>query len=106
MIGFDDFKETDLRVAKIAEVEDIHGKDKLYKIKISLGDEEKTIVAGLKGFYSRKDLQGKEIVVVANLKPANIAGIESQGMLLAADVEGRPVLIQPDKDVPEGTVVR
>ncbi|MBU1120332.1 methionine--tRNA ligase subunit beta [Candidatus Micrarchaeota archaeon] len=84
VIEFNEFKKIDLRVAKIIEVEDIEGKDKLFKLKIDLGSEKRTLVAGVKGIYSAEQLKGKSIVVVANLKPAQIAGITSEGMLLAA----------------------
>jgi methionine--tRNA ligase beta chain len=63
-------------------------------------------VAGIAKFYQPEDLIGREIVVVVNLEPKTLMGIESQGMLLAADVEGRPVLLRPDKEVPPGTKIR
>ncbi len=84
MVSFDQFKEIDLRIARISNVEEIEGKDKLYKLSIDLGSEQRTIVAGIKPFYKKDDLVGKNIVVVANLEPATIAGIKSEAMLLAA----------------------
>jgi methionyl-tRNA synthetase len=68
----------ELKVAKVLSVSDIPGKDKLYRIKIDLGSEQRQIVAGLKPYFSREELQGKSLVVVSNLAPATIAGIESQ----------------------------
>lgn len=86
MIDFSEpFASLDLKVAKVEKVEDHPGAEKLYVLKIDLGKEKRTLVAGLKGHYSREELEGKGIVVVANLKPARIRGIESKGMLLAAD---------------------
>ena len=83
-ISFDEFKKIDLRVAEILEAEDIEGADKLFKLKITLGSEERTIVAGLKQNYKKEDLIGKQIIIVANLEPATLKGVESNGMLLAA----------------------
>jgi len=101
-VKFDEFQKMDLRVAKILKVEDIEGKDNLYKLSIDCGDK-RTIVAGIKPFYSKEELKGKSIVIVANLEPRIIAGIESKGMLLAAE-EG-PTLVTIDKDAKPGTKI-
>ncbi|HLC65239.1 MAG TPA: methionine--tRNA ligase [Candidatus Nanoarchaeia archaeon] len=94
-------KETfplDLKVAKIMDVKDHPNAEKLYVLKIRIGKEERQIVAGLKGHYSREELTGKNIIVVANLKPAKLRGIESQGMLLAGgDGEGRVGILTVSK---------
>ncbi|MBN1940865.1 MAG: methionine--tRNA ligase [Candidatus Diapherotrites archaeon] len=106
MVSFNDWSKIELKIATIKEIEDIPGKDKLYKLSIDIGEpEHRTLVAGLKGFYSKDDLQGKQIVVVANLDPKPLAGILSQGMLLAADEDSRPVLLNLDKEVTPGTKV-
>ena len=106
MISFADFKKMELKVAKILEVEDIPGKDKLYKIKIDLGSEQRQIVAGIKPFYTKDELTGKNVIVVANLEPAVIAGVKSEAMLLAAkDNEGRYALVTIADNVAPGTVV-
>lgn len=106
MVSFQDFKKLELKTAKITKVEDVPEKDKLYKMEIDLGGEQRTIVAGLKGFYSAEELAGKTIVVVSNLEPALIAGIKSEAMLLAA-VEGgkKPTLIVADREVEPGLPV-
>jgi len=104
-INFEEFQKIDLRVGKIIEAEKIEGTDKLLKLKVDLGEEERQLVAGIAKFYQPEDLIGKEIVVVANLEPKTLRGVESQGMLLAADVEGKPVLLKPDEEVPPGTKV-
>ncbi len=105
MIKFDEWQKIELKTAKITGVEDIPGKDKLYKLKVDCG-EERTLVAGIKEFYSREDLIGKTIVVVANLEPANIAGIESQGMLLAVkNKQAGYSLLTADSDAEPGTKV-
>lgn len=83
-IKFSDWQKLDLRVAEILEVEDIEGTDKLFKLKIDLGTETRTLVAGLKGYYTKPELEGKRIIVFCNLEPRMIKGIESKGMVLAA----------------------
>jgi len=106
MISFQDWQKAELKVAKIEAVEDIPGKDKLYKIQISLGEEKRQIIAGIKPFYEKEALQGVSIIVVANLEPATIAGLESQAMLLAAnDSEGKYKLVTIDDAVEAGTKV-
>jgi len=105
MISFEEFQKIDLRVGKIVEVEKVEGTDKLLKLKVDLGAEKRQLVAGIAKFYQPKDLIGREIVVVVNLEPKILKGIESQGMLLAADFEGRPVLLKPDAKVLPGTKI-
>ncbi len=105
-ITFDLFQQMDLRVAEIRACEDVEGADKLYKLTIDVG-EERTIVAGIKLFYSKEELTGKKIVVVTNLEPRKLRGIISHGMLLAASNEDKSsvVLMTPDKDIPNGSKV-
>ena len=106
MISFSDWKKAELKVARIVSAEEIEGKDKLYRLGISLGGEERQIVAGLKPFYGKDELVGKSIVVVANLEPAKIAGIESQAMLLAAcNQDGDYRLVSVDSSVEPGALV-
>ncbi|GAB6065231.1 methionine--tRNA ligase subunit beta [Aquifex pyrophilus] len=102
IIGIEDFLQVDLRVAKVLEAESVEGSEKLLKLRVSLGDEERTIVAGIAKFYKPEEIVGKKIVIVANLKPRKIFGIESQGMLLAASDGENLSLIVPDRDVKEG----
>jgi len=106
MVSFEEFKKLDLRIRKIMEVEKVEGAEKLLKLKVDLGNEFRQIVAGIAQFYKAEDLVGKEIVVVVNLEPRVLFGLESQGMLLAADMEGRAVILKPDEQVPTGTKVR
>ncbi|MFH1237647.1 MAG: methionine--tRNA ligase [Candidatus Aenigmatarchaeota archaeon] len=100
----DAFSTLDLRVAKVEKVDDIADSEKLYVLSIDLGDEKRTLVAGLKDKYSKSDLKGKHIVVVCNLKKANLKGVESEGMLLAAD-DGKDVGVLFSKDKPGTHVV-
>ena len=106
MINFEDFQKIDLRIGRVIEVEDVENSKKLLKLKVDLGGEKRQIVAGIKGFYKPKELIGKEIVIVYNLEPKVLAGIESQGMLLAAEEDGNPVILIPEKEVPPGTEVK
>ena len=102
----DDFKKIELRVAEVLDAQDIPGADKIWKLTIDLGSEKKEIVAGVKAFYTRDALIGKSIVVVQNLAPAVIRGVESHGMLLAAkDAGGRLAILSPDQKVPPGSTV-
>lgn len=105
-ISIDRFLEVDLRVAQVLSAERIEGTDKLFRLQIDLGDEQRQLVAGVAQAYETEALVGKRIVVVANLKPARIRGVESQGMLLAADLDGRPIVATFDEAVPPGTRVR
>lgn len=105
MIHFEDFKKLDLRVAKIVEAERVEGTDKLLKLQLDMGDGKRQIVSGIAEFYKPEDLVGKEIVVVANLEPRTFKGVESQGMLLAAEGEGKLALLVPDKEISPGTEV-
>ncbi len=101
---FDDFQKVDLRVAEVLAAEKVAGADKLLKLRISLGDEERQIIAGIARHYSPEQLIGQRIVVVANLQPAKIRGEESRGMLLAAEgKDGRLVLATvDDPNLPPG----
>ncbi|MBI3947430.1 MAG: methionine--tRNA ligase [Armatimonadetes bacterium] len=106
VVTFDEFKRLDLRVARIEAAERVPKADKLLKLTVDTGGDTRTVVAGIAAWYEPEALVGRKIVLICNLAPAKIRGIESQGMLLAADVEGRAVLLQPDQDVPVGSTVR
>jgi methionyl-tRNA synthetase len=107
LITIDDFAKVQLRVGRVLEAEPAEGSDKLLKLQVVIGEEKRQIVAGIRKNYTPEDLIGRQVVVVYNLKPAKLRGIESQGMLLAAtDSEGGAILLQPDKEAPEGTQVR
>ena len=105
-ISFDEFKKMELRVGTVKSADRVPGADKLLQLTVDLGTEERPVVAGIAQWYSPEDLVGRQIVVVTNLAPATIRGVESRGMLLAADVNGTAVLLQPDKEVPTGSGVR
>lgn len=109
LIQIDEFKKLDIRIGKVLEAERVPGADKLLKLTVEAGEAEpRTVVAGIAQYYSPDELSGRHVVLLANLAPATIRGVQSQGMLLAADVEGRAILLQPDStgDTPSGSVVR
>jgi len=106
MISFSEFKKLEIKVATIKEVVNHPNADKLYVIKIDLGDKEKTIVAGIKGSYSPEQLLNRSVIVVDNLEPAVIRGVESQAMLLAASDDNGISILIPDKEVKIGSLIK
>ncbi|MFH0806549.1 MAG: methionine--tRNA ligase subunit beta [Candidatus Brennerbacteria bacterium] len=107
MISIDDFKKIELKAGKILSAERAEGSEKLIKLSVDLGEEQpRQILAGIALSYALDTLVGKQIAVVANLEPRQLMGMESQGMLLAAEGEGGPVLLMPDKDVTPGAKIR
>jgi len=109
IIEFKDWQKLDLRVGKILKVEDIEGADKLYKLEVDVGDgETRILVAGLKGYYTKEDLEGKKCVVFVNLEGKEIRGIKSKGMILAAvnEDESKVRLIEPDSEIRIGSKIR
>lgn len=106
-ITIEEFAKIDLRVAKVLAAEKVEGSDKLLKLQIKLGNEQRQIVAGIAQHYSAEQMVGKEIVVVANLKPAKLRGLISEGMLLAAsNEEGKLAVIRPETVIGEGAKVK
>ena len=107
MISFKDFQKIDLKVAEIKKAEEIEKANKLLKLQIDLGGEKRQLVAGIAKSYQPKELKGKQIVVVTNLEPKKLMGVESQGMLLAATNEnGEPIILSPEKKVETGSKVK
>jgi len=106
-LSIDEFMKIDLRVAKILTAERVPNSKKLMKIEIELGAERRTIVAGIAEAYEADALVGRHVAIVANLKPAKLMGVESNGMLLAASPDGgKPILLAFDGEVPTGTRIR
>jgi len=105
-ISIDQFMQTELRVAEVRAAERVPKSKKLIKMSIFTGEEERTIVAGIGTKYTPEELVGRKVVIVANLQPAKLMGIESNGMVLAASIEGEPSLLSVDPSVPAGTKVR
>lgn len=107
MVNFEDFQKLELRVAKILQAEKVEGSDKLLKLFVDLGSEgTRQIIAGIGKVYQADELLGKEIVVVANLTPKVLMGFESQGMLLAANDDGKPIILVPERPVMPGVQIR
>jgi len=106
-IEFSEFEKLDLRIGKIKEIRDHPRAERLYLLKVDMGEGDvRQLVAGIKKVYKKEELIGRQVVVVANLKPREIRGERSEGMILAADVNGKPVLLMPDKKVRVGARVK
>ncbi|NWF76037.1 MAG: methionine--tRNA ligase subunit beta [Nitrospirae bacterium] len=106
MITYTDFNKLDIRIGKIVSAEKVKDTDKLLKLEVDLGFEKRNIVAGIAELYEPEQVIAKEIPILLNLEPKNIRGIISHGMILAVDVEGKPVLMHPEKEVPPGSKIR
>ncbi len=107
VISFEDFKKLDIRIGKVISAEPIEGADKLLRLVFDLGDEHRQVLAGIAQFVEDpKSLIGKEMPVLVNLEPKRMKGLDSNGMILAADADGKPVLLIPEKEVPPGSMVK
>lgn len=106
MINIDDFRKLELKVGEIKEVNDHPNADKLYVVTVDLGDKTKQLVAGIKNSYAKEELIGKQVVVVDNLEPALLRGVESQGMILAASDETGLSVVSPLKKMKLGSIVK
>lgn len=106
-ITFDDFAKVKLRVGRVIEAADHPNADKLLVLKVDLGGEQRQIVAGLRGYYTAEQLLGRNLIIVANLAPRMMRGLESQGMLLAASNadRSRVIVLSPESDIEPGSVV-
>jgi methionyl-tRNA synthetase len=102
-ISINDFAKVQMRVGQVLEAEKIEGSRKLLKLRVDIGDEVRQVVAGISGAYAPEDLLNKKVILVANLKPAKLMGVESNGMIVAASDGGRPVLATFNEDVPNGS---
>ena len=107
-IDYDHFSKLSMMVGTIQSAEEIPKADKLYKLMVDLGPIVGTrqIVAGIKPSYEKDSLVNKQIIVLVNLEPRKLRGLESQGMLLAASHDGKAVLLQPETPVPNGTIIK
>lgn len=107
-VTYNDFAKLDFRVGKILKVEDHPNADKLYVFTVKLGEEKtRTICAGLKAYYKKEDLEGKQAIFVANLAPRELRGVESNGMILAASTENHEqvIFLTPEKEIKEGSKI-
>ena len=106
MATIEDFRKLELRIAEIKEVNDHPNADKLLVLIVDLGDRQKQVVAGIKAFYTKEELVGKQVVIVDNLDPVILRGVESQGMILAGSDESLLAVVSPDKKLKLGSVVK
>ena len=111
MIEYSDFAKLDMRVGLILQCEKVPKSKNLFKLMINCGEKEKRqIITGISQFYSPEELVNRKVVVLVNLKPKRIMGLESQGMLLAADLNSEPFLLKIDernsKNVPPGSIIK
>jgi methionyl-tRNA synthetase len=105
-ISIEDFARVQMRVGQIVEAEKIEGSRKLMKLRVDIGTEIRQVVAGIAEAYDAASLLNRKIVLVANLKPARLMGVESNGMIVAASTGGRPVLVTFSEDVPNGSPLK
>jgi methionine--tRNA ligase beta chain len=105
-VTFNDFEKLSFKVGKITVAEKIPGMKKILKVQVDIGDKVAQAIAGGAEYYEPGSFVGKRVVVLTNMEPKTIAGVKSEVMLLAADLEGKPVWLTVDEDVPPGTKVR
>ena len=107
MISLEDFKKLEIKIGRVKSVKKVDGADKLLKFIFDLGGEERQILAGIAEFYTDlASLVDKEMPIITNLEPRTLRGFESQGMILCADANGRPVILHPEVEVPPGSLVK
>ena len=107
MITLDDFKKLDIKIGKVISAEKIPDSDKLIKFIFDIGGEQRQIIAGMAEFFpDPTTLLGKEMPLLLNLEPKQFRGNASGGMIIAADVDGRPVFLRPEEEIPPGSIVR
>jgi methionyl-tRNA synthetase len=105
-ITYDEFSKLDLRVGKILAAEPVPKAKRLLKLSVDTGLDQRTVVAGIAEHYSAEELIGRKVIVLVNLEPRALRGVESKGMLLAADLEGRPFLLSASDDAPVGSPIK
>ena len=104
-ISIEDFAKVQMRVGQILEAEKIEGSRKLIRLRVDMGTEVRQVVAGIAEAYEPAGLLNRKVVVVANLKPAKLMGVESNGMIMAGNLDGEPILLQFLEDVPPGSKI-
>lgn len=105
-ITIEDFARVQMRVGQILEAEKIEGSRKLIRLKVDIGTEVRQVVAGIAEAYEPANLLNKKVVIVSNLKPARLMGVESNGMIVAASADGKPVLATFNEEVPNGALLK
>lgn len=105
-INFEDFQKLELKIGQVVVAEKIDKSDKLLRLEVDFGSEKRQVVSGIAKQYSPDEIKDKCFVFVTNLEPREILGLESQAMILAADLDGEAVLLQSEKEVPVGVKIR
>ena len=106
MVIYDDFAKLELKIATVLSVEPVEGSEKLLKIQVDLGSEQRQILSGIAKWYAPDQLVGKQVVIIANLEPRSMMGLESNGMILVANDPDGPVLLLPEKLVDAGATIK
>jgi len=106
MIGLEDFRKVDIITARVTGVRDHPDADKLLIVEVDTGEEKKEVVAGIKKYYTKEELAGRDVIIVNNLEPAVIRGVKSSGMILAVETEEGIGIIKPDKPVKPGARIK
>ena len=106
-ITFDDFKKLEIKIGKVISAVKVPDADKLIKFVFDIGTEQRQIIAGMADFFDDpSELVGKEMPILINIEPKKFRGYDSHGMIIAADVNSRPILLHPEKEIPPGSIVR
>ena len=106
-ITIDDFMKVEFKTATVTSCEKVEKSKKLLKLTLKVGDETRTVASGIANYYSPEELLGKKVVLVSNLKPAKLCGVESQGMILCAEKDGKVCVVSPENnEIPDGATVR
>lgn len=106
MITFEDFKKLEIKIGKVLAAEKVEGSDKLIKLEVDLGKEKRQIIVGMAEFFEPDYFIGKNLPILVNLEPKEFQEVKSQGMVLAVDVNDKPILLVPEKEVPPGSIVK
>lgn len=106
MATYEDFKKLEFKIAKIKDVVEHPNADRLYVVTVDIGDKTKQVVAGIRNSYKKEDLIGRQVVIVDNLDPAILRGVESQGMILATSDEKGMSIVTPDREMILGSIVK
>lgn len=105
MVTIEDFKKLEIKIGRVIDAISVPETDRLIQLTIDFGEEKRIVLTAVREFFEPEYFLGKEIPVITNLEPRTFKGVESQGMILAADVDGKPVLIHPEKEVPPGSII-
>ncbi len=105
MIKYEDWKKLEIRIGTIIEASKVENADKLIKLKVDFGSEQRQILTAMAEYFEPEHFMGKQLPFLVNLEPRMIRGEKSEGMILAGDIDGKPVLLLPEEEVPNGTKI-